>query len=329
MDISVVIPIYGVEKYIERCLRSLFTQSKTEGVEFILVNDCTKDDSIVIAQRVIAEYPQLIVKIINHECNKGLACARHTGVSVACGDYIQHIDSDDWCESTMLEELYDEAVKNCADIVGCDYYIDDSQKSVYRCGKIPENNIEAFKMLLSSKLTQSLCFKLIKRELYQNDANFHIPGVNIWEDFVASSKLFYFARKVHYLPKAFYHYMIADTNSVSRSYFSKQKADNILMAVEDIEVFVAKYQLGDMLENEIICLKLYAKYTLIKLAKENRKQYCSLYPKLTRYILKHRGMPLHNRLALQLASYNSLFLFDITRTFVRNVKKIIGRSKNI
>ncbi|MFR9565801.1 MAG: glycosyltransferase, partial [Rikenellaceae bacterium] len=63
MDISVIIPIWNVENYIERCLRSIFEQTKTEGVEFILVNDCTPDGSMEVARRVIAEYPNLTVRI--------------------------------------------------------------------------------------------------------------------------------------------------------------------------------------------------------------------------------------------------------------------------
>ena len=79
--VSVIIPVYGVEKYIERCARSLFEQT-LEDMEFIFVNDCTKDNSIDILLRVIDEYPKRKsqVHILNHEFNKGLPVARQTGI---------------------------------------------------------------------------------------------------------------------------------------------------------------------------------------------------------------------------------------------------------
>ena len=90
--VSVCIPVYGVEKYIERCARSLFEQTMTDGIEFIFVNDCTKDNSIEILEKVLEEYPHRKeqVKIIHHEKNRGLVAARNTGLEHATGDYIIH-----------------------------------------------------------------------------------------------------------------------------------------------------------------------------------------------------------------------------------------------
>ncbi len=121
MDISVIVPIYGVEKYIAESLRSLFSQTKTDGVEFILVNDCTKDRSIEIAREVISDFPTLDIKIIEHEVNGGVAVTRQTGLDTATGRYTIHFDPDDWCEPNMLEELYNKAIETNADVVISDY----------------------------------------------------------------------------------------------------------------------------------------------------------------------------------------------------------------
>ncbi len=125
IKVSVIIPIYGVEKYIEKCARSLFDQTLKSNVEFIFVNDCTKDDSINILNNVISEYPsrkdQIIV--INHDTNKGLATARKTGLSYSSGTYIVNVDSDDYFESDMLESMYNKAEENNAEIVVADYFI--------------------------------------------------------------------------------------------------------------------------------------------------------------------------------------------------------------
>ena len=118
--VSVIVPIYGVENYIERCARSLFSQT-FKSVEFIFVNDCTKDGSMDVLSDVRKEYPEADIKVINLERNMGLPQARRAGVEQATGDYILHVDSDDWIEPDMLEILYERAVDTGADMVCCDW----------------------------------------------------------------------------------------------------------------------------------------------------------------------------------------------------------------
>mgnify|MGYP000541624267 CR=1 FL=1 len=110
--VSVIVPIYGVEPYIEKCARSLFEQS-LENMVFIFVNDCTPDKSVEILRQVIEDYPRryLQIQIIEHEENRGLAMARNSGLLIAKGEYIIHCDSDDWVELDMYEEMYEKAMK--------------------------------------------------------------------------------------------------------------------------------------------------------------------------------------------------------------------------
>lgn len=114
MKISVIIPIYNVERFITRCAISLMKQTLKEDVEFIFVDDATPDRSIDLLQEVINQYPERRnqVRLIRHAKNKGLPAARNSGLKVAVGEYIFHCDSDDWLELDMLETLYDVAVKN-------------------------------------------------------------------------------------------------------------------------------------------------------------------------------------------------------------------------
>ena len=100
MNISVIIPMYGVENYIARCARSLFDQTLTRDVEFIFIDDASKDRSSEILQSVIDEYSgqNLNVKIIRHDKNQGLPSARNTGLRNAHGDYVMHVDGDDFLE---------------------------------------------------------------------------------------------------------------------------------------------------------------------------------------------------------------------------------------
>ena len=104
--ISILVPIYSVEQYIERCAKSLFEQTYTD-IEYIFVNDCSPDRSIDILKETILKYPKRknYVKIINHDVNRGLSAARNTAVENAIGDFILHVDSDDYLEMDAIEKL--------------------------------------------------------------------------------------------------------------------------------------------------------------------------------------------------------------------------------
>ena len=120
--VSVVIPVYGVEKYIERCVRTLFGQT-LDDMEFIFVNDCTPDCSIDLLCSVLEEFPQRKeqVRIINQPHNMGAAKAREVGIKAATGEYIIHCDSDDWVERDAYRKMYDCAKRHDYDIVIADY----------------------------------------------------------------------------------------------------------------------------------------------------------------------------------------------------------------
>ena len=116
--VSILVPIFGVEKYIERCARSLFEQTYS-NLEYIFVNDCTPDKSVEVLENVMVNYPERIenVKILTHEKNRGVAAVRNTALDNACGDFVSLVDSDDWLELDAVELLVSKQLKTDADIV--------------------------------------------------------------------------------------------------------------------------------------------------------------------------------------------------------------------
>jgi glycosyltransferase involved in cell wall biosynthesis len=147
--ISIIIPVFRVEKYIERCVRSLFEQT-LDDIEYIFINDCTPDNSMMILSNLIEQYPyrKSQVKIIHHTINKGVSAARNAGLKTATGEYIIHCDSDDWVEKDMYESLYDKAIAEDADMVGCDFYCEYKKKSIY-CKQYFNQEIEqCFRQML-------------------------------------------------------------------------------------------------------------------------------------------------------------------------------------
>ena len=117
IKVSVIVPVYNVEKYLRQCLDSLVNQTLKE-IEIICINDGTKDNSVEIINEYVKRYPNII--LINQE-NQGLGMARNNAMKYAKGDYIAFVDSDDWVDLDMYEVLYNKAIETDADIVECDY----------------------------------------------------------------------------------------------------------------------------------------------------------------------------------------------------------------
>lgn len=197
IKVSVIIPIFGVDKFIERCAVSLFEQSLQE-MEFIFVNDCTKDKSMQVLQKVIEHYPDRKehIHIVNHTENRGLPSARKTGMQYVHGEYVAHCDSDDWVEKNMYETLYLEANKNNLDIVWCDYFRGTEQSKIF----VSTENQPAL-------MQGPVWNKLVRTTLYQN-SDFVYPTANKGEDGVIMTQLSFYAQKRGHIKKAYYNYFI-------------------------------------------------------------------------------------------------------------------------
>lgn len=190
--VSVVVPVYNVEKYIERCLDSLVRQKFGYEYEIIIVNDGTKDNSMMIADRFASKYD--FIRIITQQ-NAGLSAARNTGLANARGEYIAFVDSDDFVSPFYISEMYTLAVKNNADIVQCRYcnYFEKSDRSInvllsHRNGVI--GGKKAFEKLISDVSVRNYAWnKLYRRSLF-TDNNISYPVGKCFEDVITTPRLF-------------------------------------------------------------------------------------------------------------------------------------------
>ena len=218
--VSIIIPVYNVEDYIERSVVSLFEQT-LEDMEFVFVDDCSPDKSIEILCKILLEYPQRKsqVKIIRHDYNKGVAAARNTGLKNATGEFIGWVDPDDWVESSMLEELYAQAKRNNADMVLCDFFVNTNDRQIYSKQQPSALDHSTVQLELFKHLHGSCCNKLIRRSCY-SQYNVRFPEeLSFCEDLYVNTSLLRYPIKISYLPKAFYHYdRIINSNSIVKSY---------------------------------------------------------------------------------------------------------------
>lgn len=255
--VSVVVPIYKVEKYIARCARSLFEQSLND-MEFVFVDDCTPDNSINILKSVIAQYPnrENQIKIVQHTENKGLPMARKSGISNTTGDFIIQCDSDDWVDKKMYETMYNEAIKNKADVVVCGYQVTDGEHFTpyVNCQSIEK---ELFiQNCLFQKESASLCSKLFKRELFQNEIVYPIYGMG--EDIALCLQLIYFCKKICFIPKPFYYYF-SNQNSISKHNSVESVVSRFEQAYDNVLIlerfFRQNFVMGKNMELSLDCFK--------------------------------------------------------------------------
>ncbi|MDR3327537.1 MAG: glycosyltransferase family 2 protein [Prevotellaceae bacterium] len=206
--VSILVPVYNVSKYIERCAHSLFQQT-FDDIEYVFINDCTPDDSIEKLQKVIEQYPhrKQNVKIIHHKKNHGLATTRNTAIDNSSGQYIQVVDSDDWIEKDMIETMYKKAIEENADVVTSDIFIEDKGKTIRKYDIVASNQAENFRYYLTEICIQNLVNKLVKREFYEQNDNRVPDGLNILEDRHVMIRIYYVAKRIVRVDKAFYHYV--------------------------------------------------------------------------------------------------------------------------
>lgn len=220
--VSIGIPIYGVEKYIERCVRSLLEQTY-KNIEYIFIDDCGKDDSIKILFQILNEYPQKKsqVRVIRHDSNKGLAEARNTFIKNATGEFVMHVDSDDFIDVTLTEKVVISQMQTNADIVtagACGYHDGQLFSLTNALNTIPHSYLVE---ILKGHELPRIWGRLIRRSLY-DDYGIHCErGVNMGEDKYVISQLLYYASKITFFKENLYFY----TMSACGSYTSIFKPD--------------------------------------------------------------------------------------------------------
>ena len=208
MKISVIVPIYNVEEFIGQCARSLFSQD-WEDSEFIFVDDGSPDRSVEILQEVLESFPGRKSQVtILHQKNAGLPQARMTGLRHASGDYIIHVDSDDWVEQNYLSRLAKEAIETGADVVYCDFYKEYTTKpaKIYREEDItPPDGPSLLKAIHTNHLKAYMWNKLIRRSQYRLEDIF-VPIHSFHEDIIFQTQLLYDAGLCVHVKEALYHY---------------------------------------------------------------------------------------------------------------------------
>ena len=321
--ISIIVPIYNVEKYLDKCLESIVNQTY-KNMEIILVNNGSTDNSLSIAKSW--QYQDNRIKVFSID-NKGVSYARNYGIKVSNGNYIAFVDSDDWIDRDMYETLMNGIVEYDADIAQCSYYINSKNKQVLiKKGKenLLLNNTEG----VINVLTADIFFPAIWNKLYKKKIiTENFKKLNIAEDRLFNIEVFKNAKSSIYIDECKYHYYQRN-DSVIHQKFSEKNLD-VLKSYQIISSIIKKEYplfLDLALKNEIIeCFVQLGSICLEKKVNNfiNEKNYIlDRLNDLYKTGIKNKTLGIHYRLLLIVYCISSsLFIFFLRCLFMIRMGK--------
>lgn len=244
MKISIIVPVYNAEEYLDKCVSSILNQTEKD-IQLILVDDGSTDGS----RRLCENYAEMDSRVLFlHQKNAGVSAARNLGISQALGKYIGFVDSDDWIEPEMFECLLKEADQSDADVVMCDATTvhSDGKTQADTITQLSENRIlkkSDFTPSLLLEMAGSACRCIYKNDIYSDKLRKHplsFPlGVKFSEDRIFNLYTFGQANQVVYLKESFYNRYLNVNSAVHRFHYDyfeeyKKAAEEIRIAIQEV-----------------------------------------------------------------------------------------------
>lgn len=255
MRVSIATPVYSVARYIERCARSLFAQSYGD-LEFVFVDDASPDDSLDILKNLLPLYPERrnAVKIIRHPVNWGLSAARNMAVEHCTGEFVLHVDSDDYLEEDAIERLVALQAETGADIVSGDA-VKHTASGDYPLDEPDYPDKSSMLQTLAGQIQHHMIWgRLIRRSLYTNFCIKAEEGCNVGEDWQVLVPLVFHSSAIAHLKHPIYHY-----NCTNPTSYMTQKGS------ETIHEGIARQDFRSLeIVKEFIAEKIPHLYSLIK-----------------------------------------------------------------
>ena len=320
IKVSVIIPVYNTEDYLKECIESLVNQTLRE-IEILIVNDGSTDSSLEIMKEFKNKYTN-IIKIFD-KVNGGQASARNYALPFAQGEYLGFVDSDDWVDSTMYEEMYEKAEKEDADIVICDMVDHFPDRTVCYPSSRFENKF---------KVTPSACNKLFKRSLVKED----VFPVGLWyEDFEFTTMQLMKTDCISVIHKGLYHCHCREVSTMYNN--NSEKNQDILVVLEHLVEYVEKNGWYEKYKN--VLEYLYIDHVLItsinRVQKQTNEKKKIVINNLRKEVLKKynsfykddafREMPKKRQIIALLNAYGlcsmSMMLLKITEIIKNNIRK--------
>lgn len=314
--ISVIVPVYNVEKYLRRCVDSILAQTFTD-FELLLIDDGSKDKSGEICD----EYAKTDNRVkVFHKENGGVSSARNLGLDNAKGEYLFFFDGDDWLDPIYLTDLYFAAIEHNTDIVACDYFVDlTNSESNYIKQKYNSNNISCIKNFLNNNIGGYLWNKIIRKSVFTNNDIKFSKDIAIWEDLLVIIKLYTCTEKIYYVPKAYYHYIKYNSSSATYN-FSEIQINQKIKVCAEIESLLNSKNLLNKCTYDLNIRQLIAKMEFATDSNfYNFEKWNCIFPNAINGL---NGLKYPKWIKLQIwLVYNKMYFFAHTILFLKKIIK--------
>lgn len=340
--VSIIVPVYNVEKYLDRCMQTLLSQT-LEDIEIVLVDDGSPDNCPKLCDEYAKKDPR--VKVVHKE-NGGLGSARNSGLDVATGEYVAFVDSDDYNSVEAYEVLYNKAKETDADIVYAGFTMQNSDGTKSKCFVLDHTwvgkDITAFlqSMIFDTKpdidtIWMSVWNGLYKRDLIErNKIRFFSEREYLSEDILFHTMLVPLCKKIVCIPQTFYHYCYNGT-SLTHSSFNVRKIECNIRLFEKLSEIAESYHLPEIKKEIFLFFENYTRGIILRgiiLSDMSMAEKCRLCNKVYEYkgwktvrdYLKDKHIPKKERLGLFLIT-NRLFLLNVLLFKIYYI--VLGKSK--
>lgn len=322
-SISVIVTIYNREKYLRDCVCSLFEQT-LDDVEYVFVDDASTDNSLSVLEELIKMYPyrKSQVVVVRLEKNSGRAVARQTGIINVRGEYVIHVDSDDWVDKNMLELLYIKAKESDADIVGCNVTHEYSNSRRIFKQKYSDNMDENVRRLLNGDIFPSLCTSLTRTSLIKENNIAFERGIDTGEDLLFNLHLYLKANKVVSIDSPSYHYR--HTEDSGSFQHTEKSILSVIEVARRIELLLRETGNYEKFEDDIQFRKFSMKCALVTDFKNDKynREWLNLFPETNSYIWRYKQFSWKRRFELWLASRNCFKLAILFQNLLKMQHKL-------
>lgn len=263
VKVSILVPFYKVEKFVARCVESLFTQTYP-NMEYIFVNDCSPDSSMEIVNDLIDKYGVSDkCKMIVHETNQGISASRNDCLDNMTGDYFLFIDSDDYIDNDMVERLLDAALKENADISGCGYVEEYADHFIEHFQKYTNNHDEMMRAITLLTI-KGVMWKLLVRSTiiteHREEVRF-IPDRNMVDDYLFCCQIFYYAKRFASVDRCMYHWIQYNPNNYTHTTIFAVESQ--AAAIRKTEEFYREKGVYNVVKDSLLQRKFVSKLPLL------------------------------------------------------------------
>lgn len=306
--VSIIVPIYNVEKFVERCVVSLMKQSY-DNCEFVFVDDCSPDSSMEIVRTIIENNSRKEqVKIVTYSANRGSSLARKSGLEAASGEYVCFVDADDWVEVDYVKDMVSVAICENADFVWSAYYENWENEQKMMFAKLRNNTSETFiNNMFYGKVWGVLWARLMRKNIL-DDVEF--PQESMSEDFYIITQYVYHVSKIAYNGKPAYHYFENPNSVMRKEGEDKNRLIDQIHICKKVALFM-QFSIGKNQEY------LHSYYISLNNTKKNILKYCSsdkdlvkealqLFPSSV-FVFDERYMRRKWNIALCIATYLNIY----------------------